>query len=278
MLIICSGPDTFRALQKARELEAAFKQKYDAGGLSIERIASGKDAVTEIAARAGAISLFAPRRFVRTAQVLSEASKAQRTTLKKALAGDQDGFILLTIEDEPPSATTLKELGEVKTVRYDFPVMQPAAFMKWALEEAKRMGLQDEKSVRAIVEATEGDTWRCYSEMMKRAAWGGSETIAMDNEKSMFAFADAYVRGQSFWLDLIGDSSLEKQMLTTFLSQARAAVRVRDGATEGIHSFVARKLQGQSLGKADEALARLIEGFFLQRSGYADEKEVTSVL
>src|SRR5690349_2995349 len=55
MLIVCHGPDTFRALQKARELELAFKQKYDAHGLSVERLASGKDAVTEIASRAGAI-------------------------------------------------------------------------------------------------------------------------------------------------------------------------------------------------------------------------------
>lgn len=279
MLIVCSGPDTFRALQKARELETAFKQKYDASGFSVEQISSGKEAVTEIAARAGAISLFSPRRFVRTAQVLSEASKAQRATLKKALSGDQDGFILLTIEEEPPSASVLSELGEVKIARYDFPAMDARDFATWALEEARRMGLRDEKAVRAIVEVSSGDTWTCFFELMKRAAYGASEILSADGaERTAFVFADTYVRGQDSWREIMEDAALEKQMLTTFLSQVRSAIRVRDGAIEGIHPFVARKLRGQALEGADEAFSRLVEGFFAQRSGYATEKEVGSIL
>ncbi len=279
MIIVCSGPDTFRALRKAQELEAAFRQKYDASGLCVERITSGKEAVTEIAARAGAISLFSSRRFVRTTQVLSEASKAQRATLKKILAGDQEAFILLTIEEEPPSAAVLSELGEAKVAHYAFPVMESGVFTKWALEEAKRLGLQDEKAVRVIAEATSGDSWACFFELMKRAACGTSEiSSAGDDEKSVFAFADAYARGQTSWFRVMEDPSLSKQALMAFLSQTRAAVRVRDGVTEGIHPFVARKLRGQALEKADEALARAVEGFFMQRSGYADEKEALGVL
>lgn len=280
MLIVCSGPDTFRALQKARELEAAFKQKYDAGGFSVEQISSGKEAVTEIAARAGAISLFCPRRFVRTSQVLSEASKAQRATLKKSLSGDQEGFILLTIEDEPPSAAALNELGEVKIARYDFPAMDGRAFVAWAMEEARRMGLQDEKVARSIAEASNGDTWTCFFELMKRAAYGSAEMSAVEGgeEKTAFVFADAYVGGRDSWREIADDAALEKQILTTFLSQARSAIRVRDGAADGIHPFVARKLRGQALDDADEAFSRLVEGFFAQRSGYATEKEVVSIL
>ena len=154
MLIVCSGPDMFRALQKARELEVAFKQKFDATGLCVERIATGKEAVTEIAARAGAISLFTTRRFVRTANVLAEASKAGRATLAKTLAGDQDGFILLTLEDKPPEKSIINELGTIKVVSYDFPMMDVNTCTKWALAEARQMGLVDEKAVSEIVEAT----------------------------------------------------------------------------------------------------------------------------
>jgi hypothetical protein len=279
MLIICSGPDTFRALGKVRELEVAFKQKYDAHGISCERIASGKEAVTEVAARAGAISLFATRRLVRTSNILGESSKAQRTTLKKVLAGDQDGFILLTLEEEPPTATVLNELGsETKIVRYDFPALQGKAFVDWALGEARLLNIEDERSVRRIAEVTEGDSWRCFFEMMKLAAYPHAEILEGEEERSIFSFAESYVRGNKSWWAIMEEPDLVKQVLTTFLTQARAGVRVRDGASDGLHPFVARKLKGQNLDEADQALARVLEGFFVQRSGYGDEKDVLGVL
>lgn len=280
MLIICSGPDTFRALEKARELEVAFKQKYDASGISVEHISTGKEAVTEVAARAGAISLFAPRRFVRTSQVLNESSKAQRATLKRALSGDQDGFILLTLEDEPPTATVLNELGkEMKIVRYDFSLLQGNAFYEWALEQAQKLNMQDTSRVKRIAEATEGDSWRCFFALMKCAAYPEGEEIAgVEAEQSIFSFAELYVKGDVRWAAIMEEPDLMKQVLTTFLPQARAGVRVRDGAADGLHPFVARKLRGQPLEKADEGLARVIEGFFVQRTGYGDEKDVLGIL
>ncbi len=280
MLIICSGPDTFRALEKARELEVAFKQKYDTNGISVEHISTGKEAVTEVAARAGAISLFAPRRFVRTSQVLSESSKAQRATLKRALSGDQEGFILLTLEDEPPTATALNELGkDIKIVRYDFSLLQGKAFYEWALEQAQKMNIQDFAVVKRIAEATEGDSWRCFFALMKYAAYPEGGLIAgAETEQSIFSFAELYVKGDVRWAAIMEEPDLMKQVLTTFLPQARAGVRVRDGAADGLHPFVARKLRGQPLGQADEALARVIEGFFVQRAGYGDEKDVLGIL
>lgn len=280
MLIVCSGPDTFRALKKARELEAAFKQKYDGNGISTEHISTGKEAVTEVAARAGAISLFAPRRFVRTSQVLSESSKAQRATLKRALSGDQDGFILLTLEDEPPTASVLNELGaDIKVVRYDFPLLQGKAFYEWALEEAQGLAINDLARVKQIAEATEGDSWRCFFALMKYAAYPEGEiTEYIEQEQSIFSFAEAYVKGDVRWTAIMEEPDLMKQVLTTFLPQTRAGVRVRDGAVDGLHPFVARKLKGQSLEKADEALAKVIEGFFVHRTGYADEKDVLGIL
>ncbi len=280
MLIICNGPDTFRALKKAKELESAFKQKYDTTGLSVEHLAPGKEAVTNVAARAGAMSLFTPRRFVRTSNILTDSSKPQRATLKKTLSGDQEGFILLTLEDEPPTATILKELGtDIKIVRYDFPPLEGKAFIDWALEEARIMNIQDETIIRRIAGITNGDSWRCFFELMKQAANPGAEIMTGEgNEESIFAFAEAYIKGDKRWLPVIEEPDLHKQILSTFLTQARAGVRVRDGAADGLHPFIARKLRGQRLEEAEQALARVIEGFFVQRSGFSDEKEVLGIL
>lgn len=280
MLIICSGPDTFRALKKARELEVVFKKKYDAQGLSVEHISSGKSAITEIAARAGAVSLFASRRFIRTSNVLAEATKVQRGTLKKLLMGDQDGFIVLSVEEEPPIATVLKELEpEVKIVRYDFAALQGEAFLAWAREEAAEMGLMDEKIVREIARVTEGDSWSCYFELMKRAVYPEAEISLTDSaEGTIFSFADAYVAGRPEWWGLAGRADFIKQTATTFLMQTRSALRVRDGAVEGLHPFVVRKMRGQRFADGDEAFARVVESFFMQRSGYGDDKEALTLL
>lgn len=280
MLIVCSGPDTFRALKKARELEVAFRNKYDAHGLSVERISSGKAAITEIAARAGAVSLFAPRRFVRTSNVLAEANKAQRATLKKVLAGDQDGFIVLSLEEEPPTAMVLKELEpEVKVVKYDFAELRGDAFLKWAMEEAKGLEIVDEKIIRQVVRVTEGDAWACYFELLRQAAYPGVETLSVNEaEGTIFSFADAYVARQAKWWELVSRSDLVKQAPTTFLMQARSALRIRDQATEGLHPFVVRKMKGQQLMQGEELLARVIESFFLQRSGYGDETDSLTLL
>jgi hypothetical protein len=35
MIIVCSGPDTYRAREKARELTAAFREKHDPQGLAV---------------------------------------------------------------------------------------------------------------------------------------------------------------------------------------------------------------------------------------------------
>lgn len=281
MLIVCSGQDTFRALQKTRELEMAFKQKHDPQGLCVERLTSGKEAIAEIAARARGMSLFASRRFVRTADVLREASKAQRFVLKNALCGDQDGFILLTQEEEKPSRAILEEFGStVKVISYDFPLLNESAFIAWAIEQAKVMGFQNILSIREVAQAHAGDGWSCYFELMKRAANEGATILSRPNgdQKDVFGFADAYACGDAAWFGITTDADLTKQALTLFLNQARTAVRVRDRVLDGVHPYVARKLQGKNLEHAHEALARVLEGFFVQRTGYADEKEALAIL
>lgn len=284
MLIVCSGPDGFRALRKAQELEKAFREKYDARGFCVERVEAGKHAVDEIAARAGAMSLFAPRRFVRTANLLAESGKAQRATLKRVLAGDQETFIVVTVEDEAPTAAILKELGnEIKIVRYDFLQLQGRAFFDWALGEARVLGLTDEACARRIAEVTEGDSGSCFFELMKRAAWegetktGGLELVACSLERErggVFGYADLYVSGDRRWLEVTLSFDVARQAASAFLSQARAAVRVRDGVTDGVHPFVVKKLKGKKLEKVETALARAVEGFWVQRAGYGDEEEV----
>jgi hypothetical protein len=167
----------------------------------------------------------------------------------------------------------------MKIVRYDFPLLQGKAFYEWALELAQTLNIQDSNRVKRISEATEGDSWRCFYALMKYAVYPEGEFIIhAELEQSIFSFAELYVKGDARWAAIMEESELTKQVLTTFLPQARAAVRVRDGAADGLHPFVVRKLKGQPLENADDALAKLIEGFFVQRAGYGDEKDALGIL
>jgi len=53
---------------------------------------------------------------------------------------------------------------------------------------------------------------------------------------------------------------------------------VRDDAVEGLHPFVVRKMRGQRFKDVDQVLARVIESFFVQRSGYGDDKDALTLL
>ena len=65
MLLLCTGPDTYRAQQKAHDLERAFIEKYDKQALSVDHLDAGKDAIDEVLRKADSVSLFNPRRFLR---------------------------------------------------------------------------------------------------------------------------------------------------------------------------------------------------------------------
>ncbi len=275
MLIFCSGPDTFRAQAKAQELEEAFRKKYDANGLSVEHLSSGKEAVTDIVERGSTMSLFASRRFLRTRNLLTESTKATRQLLAKALAYDQESVIVLSVEDDPPLATTLKELGtEIKIIKYDFPLLQGAAFLQWADQVATILGITDRQKARALAQACEGDAWQTWNELMKLAANPECELLQEERvAQTIFAYAEAYLKGRSSWRTLLDDKDLSVQALNVFLSQARAALRVRDGVTEGLHPFLVKKMRGVTLPHLEQSFAFLLQAVFAQRAGYMTDQE-----
>ncbi|MDP3793986.1 MAG: hypothetical protein Q8R07_04530, partial [Candidatus Uhrbacteria bacterium] len=121
MLILCIGPDTFRAQGKARELEEAFKKKYDPSGSSVEHVSFGKKGVDEVMERANTSSLFSSHRFLRTSNLIGECPKNKQAALAKTLARDSDHVIVVSVEDEAPAAVSLEPFEKnVKIIKYAF--------------------------------------------------------------------------------------------------------------------------------------------------------------
>jgi DNA polymerase III delta subunit len=239
MFLICSGPDTWSAHAKARELEAAFRQKHDPQGLSIQRMDASE--FKEILSGLSTPSFFSPKRFIRCTGLLEHLKIADVRAFAKRLQGEQDSLIFVTIEEEPPSAKILSEFEGVKVIRYDHPLLSGGAFLAWCKTRAQALGATIKDAID-IAQRTDGDAWLAEQELMKRAANMNAPLVTLEGETgSVFDVAEAYLRKSAHWRGDIHAVS-DSQPLMVIASQSRSAVRVMSGDTSGIHPFVVKKL------------------------------------
>ncbi len=285
MLIACIGPDIHRALEKARELEAVFRQKYDQDGSSIEFLhEEGAELVDAVIERANTVSLFTPRRFMRTRDLIKSCPKGRVVALEKALSVDPENVIVVTVESDVPPDATLKTLSALpKWVRYDFARLDQRAFEAWIRERAAQLKITlTNEQLSWIVERSNGDSSQASIALLLVAAGVdvSAETQSSSGgvleERSLFEWADAYVKQDPTWraaVERLGPDSV----LYPFLSQLRSYQRVQAGQDAGIPSFVARKLKGIRAIDSEEQFARLLEAVMLQRQGYLQESELPAL-
>ncbi len=279
MLLLCLGPDTFRAQEKARDLEVAFKQKYDFGGSSTEHVLFGKDGVDEVIERATTLSLFCSRRFIRASSLLSECPKAKQAALVGALTRDPDHVIVVDVESEPLSSVAERAFQDVpKITKYSFPIEHGKKFEAFALTLAERLKIPDQASVVALALAVDGDSWLLWNELLKLAAGGASSLSDPPLSQVVYPFTDAYLRKDQAWTKALADEDLAAEFLQTCLHQSRAALRVRDGATGGLHPFLVSKMKGRAFHELEAALGASLAALFSQRAGYGDEIEASTLL
>ncbi|MSR85261.1 hypothetical protein EXS71_02390 [Candidatus Uhrbacteria bacterium] len=278
MLILCLGPDTFRAQMKAQELELAFKQKYDPTGSSVEHLSLGKEAADEVIERANTGSLFSPRRFLRTTDLLADCPKAKVTALAQALTRDPENVIAVSVEAEPLSTTELTSFSKVKIIKYEFPEQRGKAFQLWLEGQAKKIGVENESAIAAIAEATEGDSWYAWNELLKLAASGTSDLTIPLPQPTIFDYVDRYLAQGKNQRDVFQNQESSSQFLLTLISQTRAALRIRDGATHGLHPYVVKKIGAAQHQDLEQIFAVALSALFSQRAGLAADHEVANLL
>ncbi len=273
MLIICSGPDTWHARKKARELTKAFRDKHDILGYSTVLLQE-TDAQTVIRQLATP-SLFAPKRFIRCDGLFSDLKIAEIRQVAKRLLDDADQTILLSVEEEPLPQKTVEALAEVKFVAYPFPAMMGKSFVDWCKEYAKTLAVSVEKA-QQIADGFAGDVWQAALEIEKASANPNAPLASsMEIDPSVFEAADSFVRQKSWREDV---SQLETEaVMATFLSQTRAAIRVKDRATDGLHPYVAKKLSGVKPGPFPLMLRRLLRAHAAVRTGLTVGEEAETL-
>lgn len=280
MFILCVGPDTFRAQERVQELAAHFAQKYDKEQISIERLEeSGSALVDQLIEKMHTASLFSPRRFLKTQQLLAGCPKTKYQALQQALARSTDDTIIVDREDEPPSAAILQAIiAQTKITRNDYPLLAEEPFAQYVQQLGKRLGYEDQLMMQKIAEQTQGDSWAAWNELIKCSA-GGVRGEEGTQEISLYELADAFLQAKPGWREELAQVTQTTQAMQAFLGQVRALLRVRDGAAQALPSFIVRKLQSWRLdARTEERFARVILYYLLQRSGYGNEEEATLIL
>ena len=239
MLIICTGPDTWSAHEKARDLAKGFRDKYDSTGASVTTIHEAT--FSEVMNQFGAPSLFAKKVFVRADGWMSKIKPEDFKKLHERILKDGDMTILVAVMDELPVKID-SVLKECKTIIYSFPLKTGKAFVDWCRDQGKRMGYDG--SVEDIAEMHDGDTWAAVSEILKRKANPQSPLSPnQDVDASNFDISDAVLLEQNGWRNNFASSDDPDGVVVALLSSLRSLFKIESGNIDGVHPFVQQKMR-----------------------------------
>lgn len=275
MIIVCSGPDTYRARQKARELVAAFRGKHDPEGLATE-VLDDVPTPEMLLSRLGSTSLFSSKKLVRADGLLTKMKIADVRTLASRLEKDKDGTIVLTLETEPPHAKTLEALKPAPLFHYPFVILTGTAFRVWIRDESKKLDIPLSIADR-VAEYAEGDSWFAVQEMKKQSAHAHDVSTERSSDATVFDVADAVLSERQGWRVML-DNLDDDNAINMLLSQARSYLRVRDGHAEGLHPYVAKKLKSLRSPHPVETFSKILQALVASRTSLSSGQETESIL
>jgi DNA polymerase III delta subunit len=274
MIIICSGPDTWQARRKKQELASAFKAKFDVAGFSAETIDAD---IKTVANQLGTPSFFASKRLLMTEGLLHKVPIAEIRLLAKRVKADAEQTILLDLEQEAPTQKILDEFSDSNLHHYAYPLPSPRDFSKWLAKRGEELGVTKQQVAR-LAENLNGDTWLAEQELMKLAANPRAESTVLDqDENSIFSSLEKYLEEKPGWRRELQEHA-EEQVLNTLLSQCRAALRVRDGATAGLHPFQVKKISALDKKYFSKKFRKGAATLVATRSGIATQSEFDALI
>lgn len=279
VLILCCGPDSYRALARAKELELAFKQKHDPEGRAVERLMSGKDGVEELISKAAGASLFSPRRFFRVDGIVSSCPKAKQKALIETLARDAEAMIVVSVEEERPASSTMKLFeGLPKIIVNEYPLLSGKGFTDWARDIAKTLGNIDDNQFVKLVSNCEGDSWNFINEAIKASAGASLELDKTVAESSAYDLADQIIKKDPQRRETIEQIDFSYSESSVLVQQGVSALRARDNDLAGLPPFVLRKLQSMKMVEPEIVFGTSLEMLFLQRAGFCNESESVTLI
>lgn len=276
MFILCSGTDSYRAIERARFYEDGYRKKYDEKGISVEHLPSGKEGVDRILSSVGSASLFSSRRFFRADGLISSCPKDRRKHLLNVLARDPEMTVVVCVEEDEMTKKDLTGFDALPSFLHQtFEPLSPSEFLKWATAFAKQFGEVNQNIVRFVAQAVQCDSWAFSTEYVKVLNGGVSGSASEDEQ--IFAVIDAYVSKRKDRRAAAHRFDDAAGILAGVVSQTRSFALVKSGHGNGIHPYVAQKLSRLSSSSPDERYRSLVSALIFSRSGFASAEEALDV-
>ncbi len=278
MLIICTGPDTFRARLKFRDLVLAYKNKYDKAGSTVEAL-EPNDLFQQINVRLSSQSLFASKKMLICEGLLQQVTPKQMEKLSQSIRRDGDITVVLDYEEKAPKESLLKSFQDKEMFLYAHEPAKGAELNKIVADLCGRYGVRSE-SVPSLIQRYQSDLWAIDTALQvlrvneKEGIFESEGAQKVDN---IYAVADYLLAGKNDWLKYI-DTFDPQALLSTALPQMRTWHMVKDGYGKSAHPFVQKKLSGMKINNADEKLLVLLRAMYSSRNSLAGGDEVAQVM
>jgi len=239
MLIVCSGPDSFRAKQKIRGYVASFKEKYDKTGKSVEFL-DGATAYGEVVARLSSPSLFNPKGMLVCSGLLDGLKVAQIKALSKALAADGDSNVVLDYEDKKPTQKTLEYFADKTVLLYPHDELEGQALRKEVQGMCQKYGV-DQKQADNLIGAYGNDLWSIESALQIASVGMDIGNLDQNEQTNLFQLAESIMTSDGSWLNRASNTD-QDDLLNVLISQFRSWHQVQAGCVDGVHPYVQKKM------------------------------------
>jgi len=288
MIIFLYGPDTFRSMEKVKELKNKFISEVEGGALNLAELYGEKLTFADFKKEVSTVSFMSSRRMVILKNVIA---KSKKENLQEEIinylkeSADSDNVLIFWEENKNGKKKLFKFLtypqNLLKIYKQEFNLLKGFELRNWIIASVKKKGAQIEsKAVYALEERIGGDLWRMNNEIDKIISY--DKKISVENVKKMikarydnniFNLTDAIgSRNKKLALKLLKDQlsagSNIYYILTMMARQYRMLLEVKDYLVKNnlnrasshilardlkMHPFVAQKLVNQeSLYKVEE--------------------------
>ena len=189
MIYLLWGTDTYRSLEKLREITAEFRKR--SGDFDVQNFDGELDSPKKLGELFKGISLFQKKKLL----VIRQPSLGKEPMIKEL------GVFLRTISEDPEVITVIWEGEKAEKIaalakKYgakiqEFRALSPSEERRWLGAYVKERNLSlGAREIETVTSLFSGDTWRLVNEIEKLALGGEMGAVGV-LESSFYSFTDA---------------------------------------------------------------------------------------
>lgn len=206
MLIFLYGPDTFRSLQKLKELKNKFIKDVEGGSLNLADLDGEKLTYADFKKQISTVSFLSPKRMIIFRNIIS---KGKNKDLQKEIieflkkdAGRNENVLIFWEEEKKEKDALFKFLAGLNAgavFKQEFDFLKGVALKKWIAKEVLEKGGEIKAdAINMLVERVGSDLWQMNNELEKLSSYDKNITcenikkfVKTKDDDNIFNLADA---------------------------------------------------------------------------------------